>query len=81
MGISVWELALGGSVVVVITVIAAVVILGLRALDRANEADVPLVTDSIMTVLRDGRRTVPRRIIPSPTTLGSQYSPEREEMR
>ncbi|MGW3100023.1 hypothetical protein ACWDCC_42035 [Streptomyces sp. NPDC001102] len=79
MSVSVWVLSVGGVILVVVLVVAAVVILGLKALGCAREEDVPVVTESIMGVLRDGRQEVQRRVIPSPYRRVQSLNAEREE--
>lgn len=54
-------LAVGGGTVVIVVVVIAVVVIGLKALGRARQEDVPAVTEQIMRVLRDSQRAAHRQ--------------------
>ncbi|MFC7841896.1 hypothetical protein [Streptomyces sp. NPDC057382] len=64
MDLNVWAIAVGGGILVVVLVVFAVVVLGWKALGCANKKDVPIVTDTIMRVLREGKQSVHRQVVP-----------------
>lgn len=72
-----WELVVGGGLLVFVVVATAVVIIGLKALERARREDVPAVVDSMMRVLRDSRLAAQRRGYQEPYRLIEQ--PRAEE--
>ncbi|MER7568289.1 hypothetical protein ABTZ93_35825 [Streptomyces sp. NPDC097941] len=77
MNDSKWELVVGGGLLVFVVVATAVVIIGLKALERARREDVPAVVDSMMRVLRDSRLAAQRRGYQEPYRLIEQ--PRAEE--
>ncbi|MGW2891861.1 hypothetical protein ACWDDN_42465 [Streptomyces griseoruber] len=64
MDVGMGVVALAGGTLVLLVVVAAIVVLGMKALDRARPEDVPAVTEQVMRVLRDSRQAIQRRARP-----------------
>lgn len=62
MNVSMGVAALAGATLVLLVVVIAIVALGMRALDRAQPQDVPVVTEQVMRVLRDTRQALQNRV-------------------
>ncbi|MFD8376910.1 hypothetical protein ACFV2Z_40240 [Streptomyces sp. NPDC059688] len=72
------QVALLGGILVFVVVVVAIVLLGMRALDRARPEDVPTVTAEIMRTMRDGRRALQRRVGSLPPAEPMQ-APQEEQ--
>lgn len=78
MDVSMGIVAVVGGTLVLVMVVGAVVALGMRALDRARPEDVPIVTEQVMRVLRDGRHALTRRLAPNGTATTPHQQTDAE---